>query len=339
MREWKFILLIGVLCGCESVVDLDLPGDYQSKLVIESVFSPDSLWKVHVGKSVLIGVNLPANELIVPNAEIIIFDEDRFRDTLHHINDGVYRSMRDHRPVSGTRYRMQVSAPGFTEAEASSWAPPLQSEFLEIKSIPYEDPYSEERYSIRFRLADRPGKNYYSITLDQVMPYCEPVDGGMSIRDGAGYWTDYWFLLFQSTWPSFYVYPEAVDDPLYPDFDNTFIGGAYFSDRLFEATTVEFEMTFESRSFESIGSYFMVTITALSEDLFAYQRSIGHYDLYVNEPNLTRNTPVTVYTNFRNGLGLFAGYTVESHRFDANGNEWEEDVVGVGVGEIGPCQE
>lgn len=336
MREWKVIVLIGVLCGCESVVDLDIPDSYQSKLVVEALFSPDSLWKFHVGKSIPVESNLSDGELIVPNAEIVIFGENQFRDTLKYVNDGVYRSMHEHRPATGTRYSVQVNAPGFTQAEASSWAPPVQSELLDIKRTSNEGSSEEDLYTVRLRLSDMPGKNYYSVNLDQVRPSCRVTGGGLNLRDSTDSGKGYDFLLFQSTWPSLYAYPEAVDDPLHADFDNVFIGGAYFSDRLFEATTVEFEITFEPYIFESVGRYFRVTVTALSEDLFAYERSIGHYDLYVNEPNLTRNTPVTVYTNFRNGLGLFAGYTKESHRFDENGNEWEEEALG--IGEIAPCE-
>lgn len=340
MREWKVIVLIGILSGCQSVVDLDLPDDFQSKLVIESIFSPDSLWRFHVGRSAPLGEDLVPSELIVPDAEIVIFSEDRrFRDTLRYINDGIYQTLHDHRPMSGARYNVQVNAPGFTQAEASSWAPPLHSELLEIKRMPNENFPGTERYSLRFRLVDRPGSNYYSLALYQITPYCEVDDeGGFTIEDGLGYWTDYGSISFESNSRSFRGAAEAVDDPTYPSTDNIF-GIAFFSDQFFEATTVEFEIAFEPQIYESVRGYFMLTLTALSEDLFAHERSLEQHDLYVTGPNLTRSTPVVVYTNFHNGLGLFAGYTNNSYRFDENGNEWEEDVVGVGSGEIGPCHE
>ena len=337
MRQCLTILLFGVFCGCETIVELDIPSDYQAKLVVESQFSPDSLWTFRVGKSVPYTETVEPSELIVPDARIIISDENHFRDTLQHVGGGIYKTLQGHRPVSGTTYNVKASASGFSEVQASSWAPPLQSELLEIESMEVENSSDRERYVLRFSIADQPGSNYYNLNLYQVMPFCEDDNGWFRIEDGPDYTTRYKPIFFGSNSPSFHAFIETVDDPIYPRIENKF-SGAFLSDQLFEATTQEFEITFEPTAFEFVSPYFKLELSALSDDLFAFERSLELHDYYLFGPDLARSSPAVVYTNVVNGLGIFAGYTSDTYRFDAKGNEWQEDLVVVGPSNPQPCQ-
>lgn len=339
MREWIGILLFILLCGCETIVDLDIPGGYQPKLVVTAHFSPDSLWKLHVGKSVpLTDISKPS-ELMVPDASIIIFGEDGFRDTLQHIDRGVYQTIHNHHPISDETYKVHVNVDGFPLVEASSRAPFLESELLEMENISRIDSSAAEHYRLRLRLADQPGKNYYRLNLYQVMPFCKDDTGGLRIEDDPGYSVGYDWLSFQGNSPSFYAYIEAVDDPTIPDLEEDY-ETAFFSDQLFEAATKEFEITFEPIIFESISPHFMLVLTALSEELFAYERSLELHDIFLHTPNIFQSSNrLAVYANVLNGLGIFAGYTSHRYRFDTEGNEWQEDVLGIGTGELQPCRE
>ena len=113
---------------------------------------------------------------------------------------------------------------------------------------------------------------------------------------------------------------------------------AFLSDQLFEATTQEFEITFEPTVFDFVSPYFILELSALSDDLFAFERSLVLHDYYLFGPNITRSSPAVVYSNVVNGLGVFAGYTSDTYRFDAEGNEWEEDLVLVGSNNPQPCK-
>ena len=162
--------------------------------------------------------------------------------------------------------------------------------------------------------------------------------GSIRIEDDPRHSVDYDWLFFQSNSPSFHAYIEAVDDPTIPDVEENF-GPAFFSDQLFEATAKEFEITFEPMIFESIRPYFMLVLTALSDESFAYERSFGLHDIFLSTPNILQTgNRLTVYTNIQNGLGIFAGYTSDRYWFDTEGNEWQEDVRGIGEGELLPCQ-
>lgn len=338
MRGWIVILLFTALCGCETVVDLEVPGGYDSKLVVESIFSPDSLWRVELSRSVPLGDTAMPSELLVSGAVIVISGENNFHDTLRQVNHGVYKTAHFHRPEQGSVYRIQVNVDGYPQASASSWAPLLQSELLKVERSDADDSSATENYRIRFRLTDQPGRNYYHLDIFQVAPFCrDEIRRNRRIGDSPRYSADYLRLIFQSNSPSLYPYPEVVDDPTFLDSEDSF-WSAYFSDQLFEATANDFEITFEARAFESIRPHFMLVLTAFSDDLFAFERTVALQDLFVGLPNIIQRYPVQVHTNVQNGLGIFAGYTSDAYRFDGDGNEWQEDVLGVGVGELEPCQ-
>lgn len=337
MRRWIVILLFTAVCGCESVVDLEVPGGYQPRLVVESIFSPDSLWRVGTSRSVPLGDNSMKSELMVSGATIVIFGENNLRETLRQVDRGVYRTAHGHRPEQGSEYRIQVEVEGYPQVTASSWAPLLRSELLRVERLARDDSSATENYGMRLRLIDQPGSNYYRLDLFQVAPFCRDETWGYPvIGDNHRHLADYSRLVFQSSSPSLYPYPEVVDDPTFFDTEEWF-WSAYFSDKLFEAATNEFEITFEAMVFKSISPHFMLVLTAFSDDLFAFERSVELQDLFVGLPNISQRNPVQIHTNVVNGLGIFAGYTSDTYRFDGNGDEWEENVLGVGAGELQPC--
>ncbi len=337
MREWIGLLLFSVLCGCETIVDFDIPDGYQSSLVVQSHFSPDSLWSVQLSKSVPLRDTSESSELLVSGATVIISGEDNFRDTLQQVDHGIYRTLQGHRPIIGVLYRVQVKVDGFPDVEAFSQIPLLSSELVDLHRIVPSDSSTAERFRLRFTLKDQPDKNYYRLNLYQAIPVCETEDGLRRIgRDHPSYSLDYRLTSFQSNSPSFTDFAGTVDDPTYTNLSESFVT-AYFSDQLFESTTRQFEITFEPRIFESIRPHYRLALTALSDDLFAFERSLDIYDLYVGLPNISQRNPAVVYTNVQNGFGIFAGYSEDNFRFDEQGNEWEEERLGVGENELAPC--
>ncbi len=126
MRERIGLLFFLIaLSGCQTIVDLDVPNGYQSKLVVESQFSPDSLWKVKVERSVPLGDITEPSGLIVEDAKVVVTGEGNFRDSLEYLGNGIYRTLHDHQPIPDVTYMVQVNVDGFPEAEASSWPPPF----------------------------------------------------------------------------------------------------------------------------------------------------------------------------------------------------------------------
>ena len=161
------ILILGALIGCEYPVDIDALGDHTPVLVANAQFNPDSLWAVHVSKSVAITADtIRANSLYVDNATVVVSGEAGFHDTLHFTASGLYRSRLAHRPVEGVLHSLTVAVPGFENLWASSQAPRLESRIVGI--TPTAD--DEGRYRIEFEVTDQRTKatsGFISLRLRQ----------------------------------------------------------------------------------------------------------------------------------------------------------------------------
>ena len=335
--RWLSLLPVCVLCGCQTVVDVNVPDGYRSKIVVEGEFTPDSLWAVRVGKSIPISEAAPYDVLSVLDAEVVVSSEGEADDTLRHVGQGLYRTARNLRPVSDRRYRLQVRAPGLEAVEASSRAPSSESDLLEVQLRVPNDTTGVEQVSVRLRLKDAPGRTYYSLDLYQVAPVCATsMSSEAQIEDKSGNTTQYWWGEFESAAPFFHGYIEAVDNPFFPPEDGVF-NGAFFSDQLFENSVLEFIININPLVFESIDALFMAVVSTFSEEWFAHQRSLIQHDEYLGGFAVLSPRPVEVFSNVENGLGIFAGYTSDTYRFDAEGKPWEEDIIGVGAGELRPC--
>ena len=336
------LLLAFVLCGCETVVDITIPSDYQSKIVVEGEFTPDSLWTIRIGKSV------PLNEPSVNNDPLFVIDAvavvspgGSAGDTLQHIEQGLYRTTRSLYPLAGQRYDLVVNAPGLPTVETSSWAPPLESELVNVRPHAAQDTTSMGQVSVHLRLKDTPEKNYYEITLDQVVLVCEHItrfgNSHTIINDTPGNTTQYQKIEFESAAPFLRGATDAVDNPFSPPGNGIFYGYALFGDALLDDSLQDIVININPWAFEAIEPLFMMTVTILSVELFAYERSLLLHDAYLLGSHLFASAPVEVYSNIQNGLGIFAGYTRDTYWFDAEGEPWEEDAIGVGQETPQPC--
>ncbi len=269
MAKWVAFLIFAFLCGCQSPIELEIPGDYQSKLVVESHFSPDSQWTVRVGKSIAVVSTISTpSELILPDATVILYGDDNFSDTLKYDDHGLFRSSHVHRPLSDITYTIQVSDTGFQQVEASSMAPQLKSGLLSVNKLSVNDSLGTEKYSLQFHVEDLPGRNYYQASISQVLPLCDTDSSGIIIQDTPDVLLYFDRLTFESNSPLFRDFIETVDDPTLPAIEEDF-RIPYFSDKLFESNTQQFEITFESVSLKSIPALFFLEIWSLSEELFA----------------------------------------------------------------------
>ena len=83
----------------------------------------------------------------------------------------------------------------------------------------------------------------------------------------------------------------------------------------------------------------MLVVSGLSEEQVRYNRTLLLQDgyLFVADPIFTK--PIDVYSNVEGGLGIFAGFTNNTYRFDLAGNAWEESEAGIGETPLPACDE
>ena len=332
------LVLLVMLVACETPLELTNSDDYESVIVVNSFFTPDSLWTVRVSKSVPVEDPASALDLLVKDATVTLEAASGSSETLQHRGEGTFRSVHGSHPAEGETYGLAIRAPGFEVARAVSRIPDLESEFVGIAPDD-ADPGGVRYYRIRFNVTDRPGKSYYRLGLYQVAPSCRNLSGYVSVRDAPEGVPDYTRISFESAAPSFYHDPVALDEPPSAlDDDRIPFFQAYFSDRLFPDKARDFEIVFERIIFEAApDSLFMLVVSALSEDQIRHDRTLMLQDdyLFAADPVFTR--PIDVYTNVEGGLGIFAGYNSDTYRFDIDGRPWNESDIGIGEIPLPPC--
>ncbi len=327
-------LLCMVLCACETPLDFQDPESYTPSLVITDYFTPDSIWSFRVSRSIDLSQPAFPSELFIENATVFVQGASGYQEELIHTGRGVYRSESGVYPQVGEMYTIEVESPGYESVYATSHAPELKSEILEIRTV---DPsqfgqLNSSTLSLRLKVTDLPDKSVFRLYLVRVFPHCQDREFEDTTTNCNSNIFGYKHISFTSSEASFYHNVVSLDQPPSPFIDSfTHFRNAYFSDRLFQNTEQEFELFFESRTNSSNEyDHFMLVLSSLSEELVFYERSETLQRDYLEYNDYFLTTPVELYSNVEGGLGIFAGYSSQIHRFDSHGREWKESDFGIG---------
>jgi len=309
-------------------VELNFPDSYSPKVVVNSIFTPDSIWTVYLQQSIPYSDTINWEELYILNAEVSILDEQGITEHLLHVEDGIYKSFQGVRPIPDTEYLLMIDAPSFMPVQAKSSAPSLDVSLDLIEEIQKPDPSTLGLYEATLSLKDEVGSHRYSIEILQVWPECSerrrfynlpPIDNaGNMLISGK----------LESYFPGLYPTPVEAEDAS-EDFSSTDGGmsSVFFTDRLFQGEKVKIDLRLEIRHSSELDPYFMIIVNNWSRELWDYRisdwRSTGFdYDYFLASPR-----PVPVLTNVENGLGFFAGITHKTFRLDRHGEEWTDEQV------------
>ncbi len=262
--------------GCEKVITIDLPA-HEPVLVVNSFFSPDSVWRARVTASQ--AINGPYGLKEINDATVIILENGMPIDTLVHDSADLYYSIRGRKPVADHAYTLRASAPGYAEVQGSDITPrlvlPTNIVLQDSTSIGTNGEFQNE---LSFRIHDWPGqRNYYILDLYQV----------------------YHLILWDSV-PITQVNPLNIDvqDPILDPKTND--GQVLFDDETFDGQLRVIKV--------SIPAYIQDTIYArlsiVTETYYRYVQAMGKYrnaqfDFFAE--------PVRIYSNMTPGMGIFAG--------------------------------
>ncbi len=337
MRRLTVWMLLG-MAGCTTPIELEIPGGYEPRLVVDSRFTPDSVWSVGLQQSVPYADNVSWEDQPVTEAVVVVEGEDGFREELVHAGEGDFRSMVGSRPVSEVRYTLTVDAPGLASVRASSIIPSVDAALIDFEEA--AAPTDEENgvYVIRLNLHDAPGPHRYSVRVDQLRPvFCYNDEGHLTLGEVPGSDTEYNGAIFTSDSPPLRDYIFQVEDASEPFVaSEPFYGEAYFSDDLFEGETLEIaiEATIENPS--ALTPHFRILVRSWSDALWRHGESVERYDL---DSGFFADRPVALYSNVENGLGVFGGWSGVAFFVDAEGNAWSEEDLNVGRSHVRPCRE
>lgn len=330
----RFVILIvlSLLTGCISPVELDFPDSYSPKIVVNSVFTPDSVWTVYLQQSIPYAHTVNWEEHYILNAAVSVTDGQGMTERLLHTVDGIYKSFKGLRPVQGTEYTLTVEAPSFTPVQAKSSAPELIVYMDAVEDLQEpDDRGSFGLYEVTLSLEDQPGDHRYSIYAQHVYPEC--VDrrrfDGLPFLDNAG--TGLRVNTFESSFPGLHLSPDEAEDasaePISTEGGTSIV---FFSDELFEQEVAKIPLTLEVPHYETVAPYFMIVVSSWSRELWDYDISYGRSTGFDYEYFLFSPRPIPVVTNVENGLGYFAGITTKSFRSDRLGREWTDEQARLG---------
>lgn len=287
--EKTILFFIILFASCTLVVDVDIPIQ-EAKLIVNSLFTPDSVWQVEITDSRNI---LDDTHFIVREVdEIVIFDEfENIVATLSSNGFGVYRS--DKKPEHGKTYSVRIKSEGKKVLTARGIIP----ESISISSVKIDTVLVNHEYGttqnlvLEVKFKDPAEEvNYYRFDLivKQAYEYYNPQTQEL-VKD-----TSRWVYFLQVDTPS------LLED----NYSHSIISDAKFNGR---EVSIRFKpihgllggntkLDFISRNF--------------SEEYYKYSTTL---ELQNNTREDPFAQPVKVFSNINNGLGIFAGYSSTFH--------------------------
>ncbi|MDE2958248.1 MAG: DUF4249 domain-containing protein [Bacteroidota bacterium] len=299
----QYILACCLICaGCETVVEVEVP-QYDSKLVVTSHFSPDSIWSVSLHRSLTIGVRQNPSALYVEGATVTILNDDGIAESLVYQGSGLYGSVIGTQPIAGVRYRLHVESGDEPQLTAASTAPlPPLITYSSIETVAENvpsglTPHNIYRLSITF--TDVPTEeNYYRIGVYHYQRNHGFIE---STPDSV-------YKLIHVYAPALGWYcgfSEAIGGPAgnltAADICDSFV----VTDRLFDGEEYHWgaNVDLENYTDRPKKERLLIVLSSLSRDYFEYQRTLRD-----NIGTGVFGEPVPVYTNISGGLGIFAGF-------------------------------
>lgn len=111
---WLLLLVAVVSCRTDPSIELPFEG---SRFVVKALLSPDRPFSARVDHTYP-----PTGDILFDttfsNATVVIYENNQLVDTLQYKHNNTYESRRGLKPRAGFSYRLQLTAPGFPDAES-----------------------------------------------------------------------------------------------------------------------------------------------------------------------------------------------------------------------------
>lgn len=295
LNVFCLLILTIVMCACEKDTTFRV-AKQAPKLVIYVSTEAEQPFEVFVSKSAsVLDVVKRISDLAVPDAKVYLHADgvltDSFKYNAAYQN---YTSIHGSTAKPGVRYRLTASASGLASVEAEAF---LKNDFPVLPgSTMLTNPKKidgTETFEVRIRLTDPKGvPNYYIMKI--LTPFYSGSDVSYYTSSGCIYTND----------PD--VDNNAGIDPLV---SGCISNELFISDKNFDGRQKELVMNVpvsqltvvrnpaDSQIFRPV-----VQITNITGDYYKYRRSIEQYDMAADNPFAE---PVSIYTNIRNGFGIF----------------------------------
>ena len=281
----KYPIYISVIAGllamsCEMVVDVDIPA-HKPTLVINSIIDPSEPFSAQISNS--LGVLDRGEIKSIDSAVVKIYEGDILIEQLQLSQNGNYISANKF-PLSGKSYKITASASPYDDVYATAEIPSEVniSDIVFKDSVPSGDSYNITS-SVTFTIHDPSIKNYYEVSL---------------------YYLIYDSINSEQELSPIYIYSN--DPAIESNEDGS--DNILFRDEHFNGRDYQLEILFSSPVFHPEGKVYdydlVLNFANASEGAFLYKTTLSKNIQASFNPFAE---PAPVYTNIKNGLGIFAG--------------------------------
>lgn len=307
MKKYIILSLILVsLLSCIKTIDFN-DEEYANQLILNSIIWPDSAFQASLSKSTSILENDYGPVNPIPDGIMDIFENDQL---LAHLSSstGKFRQT-DIKPKAGNTYRIVATSKG-KQIEAETTIP-LKAEVVAMDTSLVTIGGPHKTITFDFKLKDTPGEDYYRIVLEYeyltMYPYNETRTYYLSKNIQWGNISD--DPVFKSVYSnSGEEIFDMVPENRYNIFPDDIFNG---KERSIQVKTNYYTYTSDPSNpqfyayEQTIYDRFTLHVQHISKDLYNYLKYLELYDYYHENPI---SEPVPVYSNVKNGAGIFAGF-------------------------------
>ena len=291
-----FLILSALtLSNCTKEIEFDAQ-DIAPRIVVNSLFTNDSIWSAHISRSV--GVLETTSYTTIDNASVNIFDDNaNLVTTLTHQGDGLYTSPTGVSPQPNQSYTLEASASGYESVNATNSIPSAVP-IYQLDTVTSTNSDGETILEATITFQDPPNiSNYYMLEVFVTgMYYDEWEQDSIEIREPLQISCDD-------------INVETVNRFNFGGFENTYLY-LMLKDQNFDGEN--YSLTFSVINYAELKEMDLfgeIRLVNTSEEYFNYLKSFNMYQRTINNPFAT---PVQVYSNVNNGMGIFAGGTLTS---------------------------
>ncbi len=287
MMRFKIIpiLFLFLAYSCEKEIEFKGEGK-KSLLVLDAILETNELPLIRLTRSVFFLSNNTNSEDVGVSGAIVKLTNvtDGIEYILNSVSSGGYY-MGNTLIKENTVYKIEISHPNYIS---------ISSEMTSVSTVDLIDLDTSSiidnsliKYYTDFKFNDPSGLNFYSASM-------------YSSKKVTAY--DFDGVILSVDTVNSVDYASTLD----PSIVFNRVGSLFFNDLLFsnklkniQLEVVDFNSGYQETEFLSR----TVTLINMSEGVFKYFKSIGN-----NQPNGPFNDPTNVYTNVKNGLGIFGSY-------------------------------
>ena len=278
----KLLLAFLILSSCQKAIEINFP-DSNNKLVINSLFTKDSLLTVNIFESTFIKDTVYN---YVDNLNVLVYENDIFWDTLKNLNQGKYISTKTLKV--NYSYKIEINSQKYNLTKAIGIIPqkvvPLKIKRTNNTGISNEGTY----YSAIEINFDDPAevKNYYQLVL--------------KYKDTVNHDSRVWLDAKSNPGDS---YNNLLDDQT----ESFLFSDEFLNGKNINIKTIYYRAISNSDEGDTIYTLYAY-FNSISEEMYKYQKSLQTYRQSNNNPLFTITDPYQFYSNIENGFGIFAGY-------------------------------